>query len=108
MATDVLKPSRRGFLGIFAAGAAAAAVAIPMEERAPALPRDDWRTKPVGQWSRGDYIAEAEFEVSGHRRKEREVFSVGMSHHEEQLFRAHQQMRAWWELELLERRGAFD
>ena len=104
MATDVLKPSRRGFLGIFAAASATALVAAPIA--APAAPVD-WRMKPVAEWTQADFVAEAEFELAAHTKKVKEVFRVGMSVHEEQLYRAHQMMMRWWEIELMERRGDF-
>lgn len=104
MASDVLTPSRRGFLGIFAAATAAATVAVPLV--APAPP-SDWRSKPVSEWTQADFIAEAEFELAGHKKKVLEVFRPGMTWHEEQLYSAHLQMQRWWEIELKDRQGLY-
>ncbi len=105
MALDIVTPSRRGFLGLFAAASATAAVAAPAPR--PSTPMD-FRSKPVAQWTKADFIAEAEFELAAHTAKAKEVFRVGMSYHEHELYRAHQQFKNWWQIELMERRGDFD
>lgn len=102
---SVAIPSRRGFLGLF--GAASAAAATGGVAIATALQPSDWRTKPVASWTQKDFIAEAEFELAAHTKKCSEVFKVDMTHHEAQLYRAHQAFQAWWSIELMERRGDF-
>lgn len=104
MALDVVTPSRRGFLGLFAAASTAAVIAAPA---LPAHAPTDFRTKPVAEWTKADFIAEAEFELAAHTAKAKEVFRVDMSHHEHELYRAHQQFKNWWQIELMERRGDF-
>lgn len=104
MAVDVLTPSRRGFLGLFGAATAAAAVAAPTLV---ASASSDWRVKPVAEWTKADFIAEAEFELAAHTKKRKEVFRVDMTWHEHELYRAHQQFEAWWRIELMERKGLF-
>lgn len=104
MAIDIVTPSRRGFLGLFGSAAAAAAMAAPAVH--PAQP-EDWRTKPVANWTQADFIAEAEYELAEHTKKAKEVFRSGMSWHEQQLYRAHLEFKSWWQLELWERQGRF-
>jgi hypothetical protein len=101
----VSTPSRRGFLGLF--GAASVAAASGGISVASAIRPSDWRSKPVAEWTQADFIAEAEFELAAHTKKSAEVFKVGMSHHEEQLYQAHLQFKSWWRIELMERRGDF-
>jgi len=101
MPLGVQVPSRRGFLGFFAAASVAATAGGLAIASAPAPM--DWRSKPVERWTQADFIAEAEFELAGHTQKAKDVFRVGMTHHEDQLYRAHLQFKAWWELELMDR-----
>ena len=81
--THPFTPSRRSLLGLIASAPAivAAAPATTL-----ACETSDWRTKPLDQWTRDDFVAEAEFQVAA-----ADARNSAAPHN-----RTHRIVRDWW------------